>query len=400
LAKYRPQDLTILTDAYIPLSTPWLGGREKEYLVECIDTGWVAAGPYIRRFEEYVSGYLGAPDCVAVSSGTAALHVAMRLLDVGPGDEVICPSLTFVATTNAITHTGARPAFIDSQPETWGMDPLSLRRFLEEECERDSGRPLVDRVTKRPVKAVLVVHLFGHPVDMDQILEVAREYGLPVIEDATESLGSLYKGKPTGTLGLLGCLSFNGNKTVTSGGGGMVVSEDIDLLRRARYLINQAHDDSMEFLHSEVGYNYRLSNLHAAVGLAQVERLDEFISARRSIAELYTEAFSEVPGITFFQEQPWARSNYWLSTVKLDPESFPVSPEEVAARMRSRGIEVRRPFVPNHRLPPFKGERAFGELPVAVSLYQQGLNLPSSAWLKPEQVERITGELLSIGSNG
>ena len=220
-----------------------------------------------------MSSYLGAVDAVAVSSGTAALHVALRLLDIGPGDEVLCPSLTFVATTHAITYTGARPAFLDSQRETWGLDPLELRRFLDEECIREEDGGLTDRSTGRLIKAVMVVHLYGHPVDMDPVLSAADEYGVPVIEDAAESLGSLYKGKCTGVLGRVGCLSFNGNKTVTSGGGGMIVSQDQGLLDRARHLINQARDPGDEFHHSEVGYNYRLSNLQAALGLAQLECL-------------------------------------------------------------------------------------------------------------------------------
>ena len=383
-----------MAEPFIPLSTPWLQGREREYLLECLDTGWVAAGPFIRRFEEAVSSYLGTADAVAVSSGTAALYVALRLLDVGPGDEVICPSLTFVATTNAISYIGARPVFLDSQRETWGLDPLALSRFLYQECRRNAKGDLTDRLTGRRVKAVLVVHLHGHPVDMDPVLAAAEEYSLPVIEDAAESLGSTYKGRPTGVMGRLGCLSFNGNKTVTSGGGGMIVSQDRSLVDRARFLINQASDGGDEFYHSEVGYNYRLSNLHAAVGLAQFGRLEEFLAARRSHAQRYDLALSQIPGVTFVREQPWARSNYWLSTVLLDPEGFPVPPAEVVSRMRQSGIEVRRPFVPNHLLLPYQQDRTFGDLPVACSLYQHGLNLPSSAWLKGEQVEYVARNLI------
>ena len=215
-----------MTQKFIPLSTPWLSGREKEYLMECVDTGWVAGGPFVQRFEESVAYYLSSANAVAVSSGTAALQVSLRLIGVEPGDEVACPSFTFVATSNAIASTGAHPAFIDSHSETWGMDPTALRKFLETECVHESSKGSIDKATNRPIKAIVVVHLFGHPVDMDAILAVAQEYDLPVIEDATESLGSMYKGKLTGTLGRIGCLSFNGNKTITSGGGGMIVSND------------------------------------------------------------------------------------------------------------------------------------------------------------------------------
>lgn len=387
------------SESFVPLSTPWLHGNEREYLLECVDSGWVAAGPFVRRFEEEVAGYLGARDAVAVSSGTAALHVALQLLNVGHGDEVLCPSLTFVATTNAITYTGARPAFLDSQRETWGLDPLALRSFLEQECQRSSTGGIVDRKSGLQVKAVIVVHLYGHPVDMDPVLAVTEEYGLPLIEDATESLGSTYKGKHMGVFGLLGCLSFNGNKTITSGGGGMIVSQDQSLLDRGRVLINQARDPGDEFHHSDVGYNYRLSNLHSAIGLAQFEQLEEFVASRRSHAERYASALAEVPGITFVEEQPWAKSNFWLSTVLLDTNGVEGHPAEVARLMKEFGIEVRRPFIPNHLLPPYQHDRTFGDLPVAFSLYQQGLNLPSSAWLSPEQVEYVIDKLISASDS-
>lgn len=381
---------------FIPLSTPWLSGNEKHYLQECVESGWLAAGPFIQRFEESVAGHVGAEEAVAVSSGTAALHVALRLLNIGEGDEVICPTATFVATNNAVTYTGARPAFVDSEPGTWGLDPVELKNFLTNECQRASNGAVIDIQTGRRVAAVLVVHLFGNPAEMDALLATAEEYGLPLIEDATESLGSRYRGRATGTLGLLGCYSFNGNKTITSGGGGILVSQDQGLLDRARLLINQSKDPGEEFFHSEIGYNYRLSNLHAAVGLAQMERLEEFVAARRSHMELYSSAFSGLPGVTVVEEQEWSTSNYWLSTVLLDPQVFPLSPAETSQELSRAGIEARRPFVPNHLLPPYANERRFGELPVANSLYQTGLNLPSSAWMRPEQVRYVADALAAL----
>lgn len=385
-----------MTDSFIPLSTPWLKGNEKEYLMECIDTGWVATGSFIRRLEESVSGYLGCGDAVAVSSGTAALHVALQLLGVGPGDAVLCPSLTFVATTNAIRYTGARPIFLDCQEETWGLDPSAVSGFLEQECTPKSTGEPVDRKTGLRIKAIIVVHLYGHPTDMDPIISAAAEHGIPVLEDATESLGSRYKTKPTGGLGQLGCLSLNGNKVITSGGGGMLVSNDLGLLEKARYLINQGHDSGHGFHHSEVGYNYRLSNLHAAVGLAQFELIDEMVAARRSNAAIYTQIFAEVAGITMVQEQSWAKSNYWLSTVKLNPKRLRIPTEELVPLMRQSGIETRQPFVPNHLLPPYRDERTFGPLPITSLLYEQGLNLPSSAWLTQQQVELVATKLVDI----
>ena len=381
------------TDEFIPLSTPWLVGREREYLLECIDSGWIAAGPYIGKFEDAVAQRVGSEGAVAVSSGTAALHVALHLLGVGSGDAVLCPTLTFVATTNSIVYTGARPVFLDSEPTTMGVDPASLRRFLENQCSVDPTGIVTDKVTGLRIKALVVVHLYGHPADMDPILEISREYGLPVIEDATESLGSLYHGRSTGSMGLIGCFSFNGNKTVTSGGGGMIVSADEDLISRSRSLINQAKAAGSEFFHSEMGFNYRLSNLHAAVGLAQFERLEDLLAARRGHAQRYAESLTEVPGITFCTEQPWAQSNYWLSTILVDPEVTGITTDKIMKTLGDRGIEVRRPFVPNHQLPPYQNDRTEGNMDSAVSLYRRGLNLPSSGWLSSTQLDRVVEEL-------
>lgn len=380
-------------EEFIPLSTPWLAGREREYLLECIDSGWVAAGPYIDRFENSVAQLVGSVGAVAVSSGTAALHVALHLLGVGSGDAVLCPTLTFVATTNAIVYTGARPIFLDNEPTTMGVDPASLRNFIETQCSIDSIGTVTDTVTGLRIKALVVVHLYGHPADMDPILEISQEYGLPVIEDATESIGSLYHNRPTGSMGLIGCFSFNGNKTVTSGGGGMIVSTDEELISRSRSLINQAKSAGSSFFHEEMGFNYRLSNLHAAVGLAQFERLEDFLEARRGHALRYAEALSEVPGITFCTEQPWVRSNYWLSTILVDPEVIEITTDKIMKTLGDRGIEVRRPFVPNHQLPPYQNDRTEGNLESALSLYQRALNLPSSGWLSSAHLDRVIKEL-------
>jgi aminotransferase in exopolysaccharide biosynthesis len=385
-----------MTEEFIPLSTPWLRGREKEYLMECVDSGWIAAGPFIGRFEDAVAQYVGAPGAVACSNGTAALHLALRLLDVGPGDEVLTPSLTFVATTNAISYTGAKPAFLDVQEGTWGLDPEALGRFLEQQCERDSGGRLVNGSTGNQVKAVMVVHLFGQPVDMDRIINLANAYNLPIIEDAAESLGSLYKGRPTGNLGRIGCFSFNGNKTITSGGGGMIVSQDNQVLERARLLSNQSRIGTEEFDHSELGYNYRLSNLHAAVGLAQFEDIEEHVNARRAIAEKYAHLFSNLPGVTFIQENEWARSNYWLSTVRLDPKQINIHPRDIVTKMAALGVEVRRPFVPNHQLPHYQDHQPSAALPATSTLYEQGLNLPSSAWMNENQVVQVATKLAEV----
>ena len=385
---------------FIPLSTPWLNGREKEYLSDCVDSGWVTTGKYVQEFEEAISGYIGSTGAVAVSNGTAALHIALKLLDVGPGDAVICPSLSFVASTNTISYTGARPIFLDSNQETWGLDPQDLVQFLESECYSKDDGSIIERLTGLKIKAVIAVHLYGHPVDMDPILETAKHFGIGVVEDASESLGSKYKEAFTGAMGQIGCMSFNGNKTMTSGGGGMIMSCDHNIIERGRLLTNQAKDAGDEFYHSEIGYNYRLSNLHAALGLAQFEQLETFIKARRRHNDQYAEALSEVPGITLLREQPWAHSNCWLTTVLLDPSVVMIPVAKLVTRMRESGIETRRPFVPNHLLPPYRKDRTFGDLRVAKKLYKWGLNLPSSAWMTEDQIERVANTLIKLIGRG
>lgn len=361
----------------IPLSVPTLGDREASYLLQCVEENWVASkGRFVSEFERLFASIHSRPEAVSTSSGTAALHLACLELGLGPGDEVLVPAMTFAATANAVMYTGATPVFVDLDPLTFGMDP-----------ERAAAA-----VTPR-TRAILVVHLYGHPTDMAAISSLAADHGLPVIEDATEALGSLHRGEPCGTIGDFGCFSFNGNKVITAGGGGMVVARDPARLSHIRHLSLQSRvPGTAEYLHDEVGFNYVLSNLQAAVGLAQLERLDEFVARRREIAARYASALAQVPDLAFPLEAEWARSNYWLMSVLVAPGPGKRTRERVMADLASAGIEARPFFQPLPALAPYgKGAEPF---PVAVELHARGISIPSSASLTSEQQGRVIDVLL------
>ncbi|RME47232.1 MAG: LegC family aminotransferase, partial [Deltaproteobacteria bacterium] len=328
-------------EGFIPLSIPKLAGNEWRYVRECLDTNWVSSvGAFVERFEREVAARVGARFGVATASGTAALHISLLLSGVGPGDEVILPTLTFIAPANAIRYVGAIPLLLDVDPATWQLDPRKTLDFLEKGCIWEEGR-LVNRATGRRVRAIMPVHILGHPVDLDPILETARKFGLAVIEDATESLGARYKDRHVGNLGDIGCFSFNGNKIITSGGGGMIVTNDEAAARRARYLTTQAKDDPIEYVHGELGYNYRLTNLQAALGVAQLEQLTDFIADKRRIAQRYREMLSSLPGISMPEEAPWATSTWWLSTISIDAGMFGSDSRTLLRRLLDRKIQCR-----------------------------------------------------------
>jgi perosamine synthetase len=311
-----------LPEGTIPLCEPDLRGNEWAYIKECLDTNWVSSvGPFVDRFERSVATYVGAQYGVATVTGTAALHIALLVVGVQPDDEVLVSTLTFIAPANAIRYCGAWPVFIDAEPHHWQMDPEQVADFLGRECCWVNGA-LHNKTTRRRVRAILPVHILGHPVDMDPILHLARTYNLTVIEDATESLGAQYKGGMVGHLSDIGCFSFNGNKTITTGSGGMLVTDNADWACKAKYLTTQAKDNAVEYIHYEVGYNYRLTNLQAAMGCAQMERLEAHIAAKRCIATTYTAALRQVPGLTPLPEAPWAFSTFWLYTVLVDQERY------------------------------------------------------------------------------
>ncbi|MBI2526471.1 MAG: LegC family aminotransferase [Candidatus Rokubacteria bacterium] len=370
----------------IPNAVPRLAGNEWRYLKECLDTNWVSsAGPFIERFEREVARYVGAPHAVATVNGTAALHVALRVAGVEPGDEVLVPSLTFIATANAVAYCGAHPVFLDSEEASWGVDPQKVADFLARECLTRAGRT-VNRATGRVVRALLPVHLYGHPCDLDPLLEVAGRYPLAIVEDAAEALGARYRGRRVGGDGRLACLSFNGNKIITTGGGGMVLTGDAALAGRLRTLTTQARTDPIEYIHEELGFNYRLTNIQAALGVAQLEQLDGFIESKRATAAFYREALGAIDGVRPFVEAPWARSSYWMAAALLPQRRCP----DVRALLRelsAAGIGARPLWRPLHLQPLFAGAQAY-RVDVATRLYDRGLSLPCSVGITPE--ERVT----------
>ncbi|HBH00779.1 MAG: aminotransferase DegT [Elusimicrobia bacterium GWA2_69_24] len=376
----------------IPLSVPSLKGNELKYVTECIETEWVSsAGPFVTRFERDVARYLEIPSAVACINGTAALHTALLLTGVGPEDEVVVPTLTFIAPVNAVRYVGAHPVFMDC--DDWlNLDAEKLAEFLARECE-PGDRGLVNRASGRRVAAVLVVHVFGHPARLAPLLGLARQFRLPLIEDATEALGSTYEGwdgarRYAGTLGDVGCLSFNGNKLVTTGGGGMLLTRDAAVAERARYLTTQAKDDGERFVHHEVGYNYRLTNVQAAIGCAQLERVEEFIRIKRENFAAYRRCLADVPGLRLIEEPPGTRSNYWHYTLVVDEDRYGQSADTLRRRLAERAIETRPIWELNHRQRPYRDCHAY-RIEKAVRYHARSVNLPCSVGLDPELVPEV-----------
>lgn len=372
----------------IPLCVPHLGGNEWAYVKECLDTNWVSSvGPFVNRFEAMVANALGCAHGVATVNGTSALHIALLLAGVQPGDEVVVSDLTFIAPANAVRYLGAWPVFVDAEPRYWQMDPQKLSDFLRKDCAYVGGR-LKNKHTGRPIAAILPVHILGHPCDMGVILQEAQAFGLPVIEDATESLGVLCRGRPAGSFGLMSCLSFNGNKILTTGGGGMIVTDDDGLARKARYLTTQAKDDPLEFVHGEVGYNYRLTNVLAAIGVAQMERLQDHVASKRATAQAYTEALKGVPGIRCPEEPQGAYSTFWLYTILVDESKAALDSRTLMRRLDAEGIQSRPLWQPMHLSPAHQGAYAT-DCSVAERLNQQGLSLPCSVALSNREQQAV-----------
>jgi perosamine synthetase len=376
----------------IPLSSPSLHGNELTYLRECIETGWVSSGgPFVERFEAMIAALLGTRYAVATASGTAALHVALQVAGVGPDDEVLIPTLTFIAPANAVRYLGAWPVLMDAEPSYWQIDVQKMRDFFLHECSFKNGI-LYNKASGRPVKAIVPVHVLGHPCEMDSILEFARSFNLKVIEDATESLGSAYRGRPTGSMGDLGCLSFNGNKIITTGGGGAITTNDEGLARKARYLTTQAKDDPFEYVHNEIGYNYRMTNLQAAVGVAQIEQLALFVQSKQETASIYDAGLSSVEGVTVPREAPWARSNRWLYTILVDANSYRESSRMLAARLKRQGIEARPFWRPVHQQVPYQNCQQY-RIEVADHLYRDGISLPCSTHISAKARQAVIDEV-------
>lgn len=365
---------------FISLHEPCFGGNEWAYVKECLDTGWVSSvGAYVDRLERDLAAYTGAKRAVAVVNGTAALHICLLLSDVAPGDEVLIPALTFIATANAVAYCGAVPHFVDSEERTLGLDPVRLAGYLTEIAEiRPDG--CYNRATGRRIKAVVPMHTFGHPVDLDALAELCDWLRIELVEDAAESLGSLYRGRHTGNWGRLSAVSFNGNKIITTGGGGAILTNDEALAARAKHLTTTAKvPHRWEFNHDQVGYNYRLPNLNAALGCAQLEQLPVFLAQKRRLAERYAGAFEGQRGFRFFREPEFARSNYWLNALLLD-EGFAGERDSLLALANDAGIMTRPAWTLMHRLPMFASCPRM-DLAVAESLAGRLINIPSSAML-------------------
>lgn len=362
------------------LHEPSFKGREWQYVKACLDTGWVSSvGKFVDRFEKELAEYTGIRNAVAVVNGTAALHIALKLLGVQPNDEVLIPALTFVATANAVSYCGAIPHFVDSEEKTLGLDPLKLEDYLGDISELNGG-VCKNRQTGRRISAAIPMHTFGHPVDMDPLVECCKRFNLKIIEDAAESLGSFYKGRHTGNWGTLAVLSFNGNKTITTGGGGALLTNDDGLARSAKHLTTTAKvSHQWEFCHDAIGYNYRLPNINAALGCAQLEQLPGFLKAKRSLAATYREALSGLDGITFFEEPEFARSNYWLNTLLLETSDVALR-DALLEQMNAAGIMTRPAWNLLPSLSIYKDCPQMN-LDVAESLQARIINIPSSPFL-------------------
>lgn len=351
------------------LSSPHMGDMERRFVEEAFDTNWISpVGPHIAAFEQELAAYAGIAHCAALSSGTAAIHLALIILGIGREDEVICSSFTFSGSCNPIAYTGATPIFVDSESATWNMDPVLL-----EKC-------IADRVSKtgRKPAAIILVHLYGMPADIEGVMRVARAHSIPVIEDAAEALGSTYKGQALGTFGDLGIYSFNGNKIITTSGGGALVSSNGDWVQKARFLSTQARDAAPHYQHSEIGYNYRLSNVCAGIGRGQLMVLDERVHQRRRNYDAYYEALRDLPGLSFLAEPDAAYANRWITTVLIDPALAGTDRVKVADALSLENIECRPLWKPMHLQPVFAGAPAYSA-GVSERLFETGLCLPSGS---------------------
>lgn len=384
--------------ARIPLSEPYLNGREEELVISCIRDNWVSSvGPYVSEFETAFADYVGAKRAVACASGTAALHLMLRAHDIGQGDIVLVSTMTFIASVNAIRYVGAEPVLVDCCPRSWQFDPELLRRFLEDECCLSEGTCVHSASGKR-VAAVLPVHILGHAVDMEKLMSVVAPYSFPVLEDAAEALGVTVAGRQAGCIGSAGCFSFNGNKTITTGSGGMVATDSDELADRIKFLSEQAKLSGPEYVHAEVGYNYRMTNLHAALGLAQLEQLDSHLARKSQIAERYNEAFEHTNGVSTLEPPEGSRSGWWLYTIAVDKAAFGLSARELMAKLADAAVDSRPLWQPAHLSPAHPGTKVLGG-ENAERLYASCLSLPSSVSLTEQQQQRVI-EVVEQAGNG
>ncbi len=376
--KSRPNN--VKQNHYIPLCVPEIRGNEWEYMKDCLDTNWVSSvGSYVDKFEFLLSKYVGSKYSTATSSGTAALHTALLVAGVAPDDEVLVSNLSFIAPANSIRYVGAWPVFIDADPEYWQIDVQKVADFLNTECKWEKGF-LYNKLSGRKVTAILPVHIFGHMCDMDPIIEIASKYNLTVIEDSTECLGATYKSRKAGSIGHIACFSFNGNKIITAGGGGMIATNNKDWDERAKYLTTQAKDDPVEYIHHEIGYNYRLSNIQAAMGVAQLELIDEFIAQKIAITKIYNDSFKDISSLTLPNIRPNTKPISWLYTLLLDAETSIDNRRTVISNLNKRNVGARPIWHPLDGLKPYKDCQSY-HTENSHSIYRRGVSLPSSSSL-------------------
>ena len=370
------------------LSPPHMSGLEWEFLKEAFESGWIAPlGPQVEAFEREFAAKVGAKHALALSAGTAAIHLALIHLGVGPGDEVFVSTLTFAASANPIVYQGARPVFIDSERTSWNMDP----DLLEDALKRKA------RAGKLP-KAVIVVHLYGQPANMDAIMEICQRYHIPVVEDAAEALGASYKGHSPGTFGAAGIFSFNGNKIITTSGGGMLVSDDAAFIAHARKLATQAREPAPHYEHKEIGYNYRMSNILAAIGRGQLRVLDERVRQKREIFTAYKQALEDIPGLNFMPEAPWGRATRWLTVITIDPKEFGATREDIRLALEAENIEARPVWKPMHLQPVYQACEYIGR-GISDNLFANGLCLPSGTQLTSTDIERVVSVIRKVHFN-
>ena len=376
---------------FIPLSVPNLKGNELKYVMTAVETEWVSTGgPYVNEFEKKIAEYVKVNGAVSCQNGTSGLHMALLLCGVSRDDEVIVPTLTFIASVNPVRYIGAEPIFMDCD-DSLTMDADKLEAFCGEECTVIDGK-LINNHTKKHIKAVVVVHVFGNMADMERIMQIAQKYSLKVVEDATEALGTYYTdgkyiGKFAGTIGTVGVYSFNGNKIITTGGGGMIVSEDAELLKKAKHLSTQAKSDEVYYTHDDVGYNYRMTNLQAALGLAQLEQLESFIRIKEQNYKLYKEKLAEIAGLKILNFRADIRSNYWFYAMYCE-EAYPLNRDEIITYLSSKNIQSRPIWGLIHEQMPYSGSRAY-KIEKAKQYWERVVNVPCSTNLQAEDVQYV-----------
>lgn len=379
------------TRPFIPLSIPCINGNEEQYVRDCIRSGWVADGVYIKKFEDTLARYVGSAYAVACANGTAGLMVALRILNVLPGDEVLVPALTFIAPVNVIKYLFAEPVFIDCD-DSMNIDPAGIEAFCREECHT-TKQGLINKKTGRRVSAIIPVHIFGNPCTMEKIMSIAKKYRLNVVEDATESLGSVYnagryKGCATGTIADIGIFSFNGNKIITTGGGGMIVTRHKNMAVHARYLINQAKDDELRYIHHEIGYNFRLSNIQAAIGLAQMERIEDFIETKKKNFCYYQKGLKNIPGISMLEPPKGTKSNYWFYALLVDSVQYGCTRDVLMEKLQKHGIQSRPVWYLNHLQKPYRANQSY-HITKALWFLDRVLNVPCTVQLKKRDIDYI-----------